>query len=140
MSKAAETMFDEGVKRYQAGETAQTLIPVFKEICDRSPKNSAAWTSLAWLYLLESKPNSAYKAALKAVKLNPDDPQARINLAAAMLETNRKGVREHVDRAQTLIMGFAELREEVKANFADGLSRKPDWQHLKQIEKWLFEL
>ncbi|MBC6474056.1 MAG: hypothetical protein GDA48_15630 [Hormoscilla sp. GM102CHS1] len=140
MSKAAETLFNEGVERYQAGEAAETLIPVFKEICDRSPKNSAAWTSLAWLYLLESKPKSGYKAALKAVKLNPDDPQARVNFAAAMLETNRKGVREHVDRAQTLIMGFAELREEVKANFADGLSRKPDWQHLKQIEKWLFEL
>jgi len=59
MSKAAETLFNEGVERYQASEAAETLIPVFKEICDRSPKNSAAWTSLAWLYLLESKANSA---------------------------------------------------------------------------------
>ena len=140
MTQTAEALFDEGLKRYQAGEAAATLIPVFQEVCDRAPKNSSAWTCLAWLYLLESKPKSAYKAAMKAVKLNPDDPQARVNLVAAMLETGQKGVRSHVDRTQSLIMAVSELADEVKQNCDDGLNRKPDWENLKRIKKWLFDL
>ena len=78
-SKTAEDLFQEGFDRYQAGEAAATLIPIFKAVCDRAPKNSSAWTSLAWLYLLEDKPEKAHKAAKSAIKLNPHDPQARIN-------------------------------------------------------------
>jgi predicted Zn-dependent protease len=139
MTQAAEALFSQGLERYQAGEGPQTLIPVFKDICERSPKNSPSWTCLAWLYLLDEKPALAYKAAQKAVKFNPQDPQARINLAIAMLESGQKGVREHVDMAGQLIMVSSELREEVKANLEEGLSRKPDWSSLKRIKAWLFE-
>jgi predicted Zn-dependent protease len=140
MTQTVESLFDTGVERYKAGEGPDTLIPVFKEVCDRAPKSSPAWTCLAWLYLLADKPNSAYKAAQKAVKLNPQDPQARANLAIAMLETNQKGVRQHVDVAQQIIMAVSELRDEVKQNLEEGLSRKPDWQALNRVRTWLFEL
>ncbi|WP_448604224.1 tetratricopeptide repeat protein [Thermoleptolyngbya sp.] len=134
-----EELFEQGVQRYQAGESPEVLIPLFKEVCDRSPKNSAAWTCLAWLYLLDSKPTPAQKAAQKAVKLNPQDPQARVNLAIAMLETASKGVREHVEIAGQIVAIAPELKEEVEDNFKEGLSRRPDWKSLKRVQSWLFE-
>ena len=108
-------------------------------MCDRAPQTSSAWICLAWLYLLDNKPNLAYKAARKAVKLNPQDPQARINLAMSMLETGQKGLREHIDFAKQLIFVNEEWEKEVKDSIADGLSRKPDWQSLTKVQTWLFE-
>ncbi|MBF2049446.1 MAG: tetratricopeptide repeat protein [Elainella sp. C42_A2020_010] len=134
-----EALFDQGLERYRAGEDPASLIPLFKEVCDRTPKSSSAWTCLAWLYLLDNKPSQAYKAAQKAVKLNPQDPQARINLAMAMLETAQKGVRQHVEVAGQLVMAVPELRQEVEQNFEDGLSKKPDWKSLQRVKSWLFE-
>ncbi|MBE9186675.1 hypothetical protein IQ270_18790 [Microcoleus sp. LEGE 07076] len=134
-----EELFKEGFDRYQAGEAPAHLIPVFKEVCEKAPKNGNAWASLAWLYLLENKPAPAQKAAKTAVKLNPHDPQARINLAVAILDLKEKGVRPHVEVAQQLLMASEELLDEVKKNFEEGLSRKPDWKSLARVKQWLFE-
>ena len=139
MTQTVDALFDEALERYTSGESADTLIPVFKDICDRAPKNSPAWTCLAWLYLLADKPNSAYKAAQRAIKLNPKDPQARINLAIAMLETGKKGVRVQVEEAGQILLAVEELRQEIKQNFEEGLSRKPNWSSLSRIQGWLFE-
>ncbi|AFZ02879.1 tetratricopeptide repeat protein [Calothrix sp. PCC 6303] len=139
MTETIETLFDTGLERYKAGEPISDLIPVFQEVCDRAPKSSPAWTCLAWLYLLDNKATLATKAAQKAVKLNPQDPQARVNLAVAMLETKQKGLREHVEFAQQLIFVNEEWREEIKASIQDGLTRKPDWQSLQKVSNWLFE-
>jgi predicted Zn-dependent protease len=139
MTQTVESLFDTGLERYKAGEAVDSLIPVFKEVCDRAPKTSAAWICLAWLYLLDNKPNLAYKAAQKAVKLNPQDPQARVNLALAMLETGQKGLREHIDIAQQLIFVNEEWRDEIKSSIEDGLTRKPDWQSLTKVKNWLLE-
>ncbi|RAM48254.1 hypothetical protein BLD44_004040 [Mastigocladus laminosus UU774] len=139
MTNTVESLFDTGLERYKAGESADTLIPIFKEVCDRAPKSSAAWTCLAWLYLLDNKPNPAFKAAQKAVKLNPQDAQARVNLALAMLETNQKGLRQHIDVASKLLTLSPEWQEEIKDSIADGFNRKPDWQSLAKVKNWLFE-
>jgi tetratricopeptide (TPR) repeat protein len=139
MTQTTDELFDHGLERYQAGEPPADLIPLFKEVCDRSPKTSSAWTCLAWLYLLDSKPSLAYKAALKAVKLNPQDPQARVNLAVAMLETAKTGVREHVEAATQVCMASSELQEEVHKNFEDALTRRPDWKAMKRVQAWMFE-
>ncbi|BAY92987.1 MULTISPECIES: tetratricopeptide repeat protein [unclassified Tolypothrix] len=139
MTNTVDSLFDTGLERYKAGESAASLIPVFKEVCDRSPKSSSAWTCLAWLYMLDNKANLAYKAALKAVKLNPQDPQARINLAVAMLETGQKGLRQHIDFAQQLIFVNQEWEQEVRNSIEDGLTRKPDWQSLAKVKGWLFD-
>ncbi|MEM7772976.1 MAG: hypothetical protein AAGA75_04180 [Cyanobacteria bacterium P01_E01_bin.6] len=139
MTQPVEELFDNGLERYKAGESVDSLIPVFKEVVERSPKSSPAWTCLAWLYLLDENPSLAYKAAQKAVKLNPEDPQARVNLAIAMLETQKKGVRDHVELAQQVMMAVSELKEEVKKNCEEGLSRKPDWKALSRVYKWMFE-
>lgn len=139
MTQTVESLFDTGLERYKAGEAVDSLIPVFKEVCDRAPKSSPAWTCLAWLYLLDNQPNLGYKAAQKAVKLNPQDPQARINLAVAMLESNQKGLREHVEFAKQLIFVNPEWRDEIVNSIEDGLSRKPDWQSLAKVKNWLFE-
>ena len=139
MTKTPEELFQDGLERYQAGETASTLIPVFKEVCDRAPKNGNAWTSLAWLYLLDNKPAPALKAAKTAVKLNPHDPQSRINMALAMLELGEKGVRPHIEMAQQMVMASSEWLEEVKKNLEEGLTKKPDWKSLVRVKQWLLE-
>ncbi len=137
MTQTVESLFDQAVERYKAGEDPAELIPVFKEICDRAPKSSAAWACLAWLYLLTDKSNSALKAAQKAVKLNPQDPQGRINLAVAMLDAGKSGVRQHVEIAGQVMAAVEELRTEVMANIDDGLTRKPDWASLERVKGWL---
>lgn len=134
-----EELFKNGLERYQAGESPDTLIPIFKDLCDRASTNSNAWTCLAWLYLLVDKPKAAYKAAQKAVKRNPQDAQAHVNLVLAMLDSGEKGVRTHIEQVQQLIIAYSELRDEVKENIADGFSKKPEWKSLKQVQKWLFE-
>ncbi|HTL87904.1 MAG TPA: hypothetical protein VL134_00795 [Leptolyngbya sp.] len=139
MTQTVETLFDQGLERYKAGEDPEALIPVFKEICDRSRKTGAAWTCLSWLYLLADKPALALPAAQKAVKLVPQDPQARINLVLAMLDLSKPGVRPHVEMAQQLTFAVEELRDEVQQNIADGLARKPDWKSLERVKAWLFE-
>ncbi|MGF1460888.1 MAG: hypothetical protein ACFBSG_17900 [Leptolyngbyaceae cyanobacterium] len=139
MTESAEALFEQGIEQYKAGAAASELIPVFKEVCDRAPKSSAALTCLAWLYLLEEKYNAALKSAQKAVKLTPQDPQGRINLALAMLETGKKGVREHIDEALQVMSLSADLNEEVQKNIEEGLSRKPNWKSLQRVQKWLFE-
>lgn len=129
-----EDQFQAAIEQYKGGAPVPELIPTFKDICQRAQKSSSAWTCLAWLYLLDEKPHQAYKAAQKAVKLNPEDPQARINLAMAMLETGKKGVRPHIELAQTIVNAVPELRQEVTDNFADGLSRKPEWDSLQRLQ------
>lgn len=138
MTQTVETLFDTGIERYKAGEPPEELIPVFKEVCDRAPKSSAAWTCLAWLYLLEDKASSALKAAQRAVKLNPQDPQARVNLAVAMLDSGKTGVREHIEVATQLIMAVPELKQEVQESIQDGFNRKPDWPSMSRVQNWLF--
>lgn len=139
MSSEIGSLFETAIQRYKAGENVAQLIPVFQDLCDRAPKSSAAWTCLAWLYLLNDKSTLAYKAAQKAVKLNPHDAQARVNLAVAMLETGQKGVREHVDLAMQLVVIDSEMRDEIKQSIDDGLTRKPGWQSLQRVQNWLFE-
>ncbi|MCG9892009.1 MAG: tetratricopeptide repeat protein [Thermosynechococcaceae cyanobacterium MS004] len=138
MTQTVEALFDEGIERYKAGEPVEDLIPVFKEVCSRADRNSPAWTCLAWLYLIAEKPTLAYKAAQKAVKLNPQDPQARINLSMAMLETGQKGVRSHIEIVQQMMM-VPELRTEAEQSFADGLARKADWKSLQKVKDWVLE-
>ena len=133
-----EELFNQGLERYSAGEAAKTLIPVFKDVCDRAQRNSPALTCLAWLYLLEGKPTLALKAAQKAIKLNPQDPQARINLVMAMLDTNQKGVRPHIEIIQQILM-VPELREEVEKSFEDGLVRNPEWASLIKVKAWVLD-
>jgi hypothetical protein len=39
---SVDSLFDKGLERYKAGESVESLIPLFKEVCDRSPKASSA--------------------------------------------------------------------------------------------------
>lgn len=139
MTESATDLFDTGLERYNAGEGPDTLIPVFKDVCDRGPQIAAAWSCLAWLYLLDDKPDQAYKVALKGVKLDQNAPQARINLAVAMLETGQTGVRKHIDVVKQLMAIDPEVRRDLFESIEDGLTRKPDWKSLNRIKNWLSE-
>ncbi|ACK69735.1 TPR repeat-containing protein [Gloeothece citriformis PCC 7424] len=137
MNESVASLFESSLERYKAGEEADKLIPVFKDICDRAPKNPTALACLAWLYLLEDKPKSALKAAQKSVKLDNRSPQARVNLVLAMLETGEAGVRPHIDMVKQMMTLSAEIRQDIEENIEDGLTRKPDWDNLKRVKSWL---
>lgn len=139
MTDSVTSLFDTGLERYNAGEGPETLISVFKEVCDRSPKTAAAWSCLAWLYLLDNKPEPAYKAALKGVKLDQSAPQGRVNLVLAMLETGQTGVRKHIDLVKQMMALDSEVRRDVSESIEDGLTRKPDWDSLRRVKAWLSE-
>ena len=92
-----ESDFNAALSRYQNG---QELIPIaqdFQKIIQQIPTHFAAWTCLSWLQLLLKNNEEALTAARQAVRLNQQDPQARMNLSLALLATNNIGVREHVE-------------------------------------------
>ncbi|MFB6276297.1 MAG: tetratricopeptide repeat protein [Halothece sp.] len=137
MSESINELYDKGLEKYQAGEPIEDLIAYFRDLRDRAPKNSAIWCSLAWLYLLGDKPNAAVKAAQKSVKLDKKAPQARINLAIALLESGQSGVREQIDAAQEMLSLSSEIKQEVIKNLDDGLARKPDWKSVSRVKSWI---
>jgi predicted Zn-dependent protease len=138
MTTADETsLFEQALASYQQGAPIEEVIASFLQITRQEPRLSAGWTCLAWLQLLDNQPQAALRSARNAVKLNPQDPQARINLSLAMLETDAKGVREHVELVQRLRAMAPELAGELDDAIADGLARRPDWQALLKIKAWL---
>ncbi len=132
-----ENEFNEALSRYQDGEDLYKVVEDFKRIINQIPNHFAAWTCLAWLQLLLKNNHDALSAAKQAVKLNAQDPQARMNLALALLATKNKGVREHIDLIKRLILIAPELEEDLKVSVADGFSRYPEWMELKKVQKWL---
>jgi hypothetical protein len=134
-----ESLFEQAIGRYGAGAPIEGLIDDFITITEQSPRQSAGWTCLAWLQLLAGQPLAAMKSAKVAVRLNPQDPQSRINLSLAMLETGTKGVREHVDMARRVLAMAPELAAELQESMADGLARKPGWQAMLKLQAWLQE-
>jgi hypothetical protein len=72
-----------------------------------------------------------------AVKLNGQDPQARINLTLAMLETKAKGVRDQIAVVQQVLAVAPEMGDELKESINDGFKRRPDWPALLKVKSWL---
>ena len=134
---AATSRFDQAVARYQQGAAPEEVIDDFLQITAQQPRLSAGWTCLAWLQLLLDQPRAALQSARTAVRLNPQDPQARINLSVAMLETNQKGVRDHIEMVQRVMLMAPELAAELQDSMADGLRRRPGWQALAKVHAWL---
>jgi predicted Zn-dependent protease len=133
----ANSLFEQAISRYQQGAAPEEVIDDFLHITAQQPRLSAGWTCLAWLQLLLDQPHAALRSARTAVRLNPQDPQARINLSVAMLETGQKGVREHVELVQRVMVMAPELAAELTDSMADGLRRRPGWQALEKVRGWL---
>ena len=137
LDQTEDSCFKEALKRYKAGSSAEELLADFQKITSSTPNNAAAWTCLAWLQLLCDIPQEALRSARYAVKLNGQDPQSRINLSLALLETNSKGVRDHIEYVKRAMLVLPEIEKELKESFEDGLLRKPNWKTLLKIKKWL---
>ena len=137
MDRNDESLFDNAMARYQSGEEASKLIKDFEKITSISPNQTAGWTCLAWLQLLCNENQNALRSARVAVKLNPQDPQSRINLTIALLETNSKGVREHIEFVKRAVLIVPDLEKELKDSLNDGLNRKPNWKSLEKVQSWL---
>ena len=132
-----ESEFNAALSKYKAGEDLLPLVDDFKKIINQIPNHFAAWTCLAWLYLLLKNNNEALFAAKQAVKLNGQDLQARMNLSLALLATNTKGVRDNIDLIKRIIIMAPDLEEDLKLSVEDGFSRYPEWPELKKVKKWL---
>ena len=137
LDQAEDSFFEEALKRYKAGSSADELLADFQKITSSTPNNAAAWTCLSWLQLLCDLPQEALLSARYAVKLNGQDPQSRINLSLALLETNSKGVSDHIDYVKRAMLVLPELEKELKESIEDGLLRKPNWKTLLKIKSWL---
>ncbi len=137
MDSNKDNLFEKAMAKYEAGTDAIELIKDFEDITNSSPNQSAGWTCLSWLQLLCSYNNEALRSARIAVKLNAQDPQSRINLSVALLETNSKGVREHIEFVQRALLLVPELEKELKVSIEDGLKRKPGWEKLIKVQTWL---
>ena len=137
MESSQESLFEQAMARYQAGASAAEILPDFLRITEAAPRQSAGWTCLAWLQLLCDLPEDALRSARFAVKLNPQDPQARINLSLALLETESKGVREHVQMVQQVLTMAPQISDELRTALDDGLQRRPNWTSLEKVKTWL---
>ena len=132
----SESQFGQALQRYQDGAEAADVIADFEAITRRDPRQAAGWTCLAWLQLLTEQPEDALRSAKTAVKLNAQDPQGRLNLALAMLETGAKGVREHIEIVKRVMVFSPELGQELETSIADGLQRR-GWPALLKVQAWL---
>ena len=137
MQSSQESLFEQAMARYQAGASAAEILPDFLRITEAAPRQSAGWTCLAWLQLLCDLPEDALRSARFAVKLNPQDPQARVNLSLALLETESKGVREHVQVVQQVLTMAPQISDELRTALDDGLQRRPNWTSLEKVKTWL---
>jgi hypothetical protein len=137
METSEDSLFDQAMARYQAGADAAEILPDFIRITESAPRQSAGWTCLAWLQLLCDQPEEALRSARFAVKLNGQDPQARINLSLALLETQSKGVRDHIQVVQQVISLAPDVSDDLKTSIEDGLQRRPGWKSLEKIKNWL---
>ena len=132
-----EVDFNAALSKYK---DAQDLVPIvkdFQNIIQQIPNHFAAWTCLSWLQLLLKNNEEALEAAKQAVRLNQQDPQARMNLSLALLATNNKGVRDHVELIKKMAMMMPDIKSELIESVEDGFSRYPDWPELTKIKKWL---
>jgi len=134
---AHSSRFDEAIGRYQQGAAPEEVIDDFLAITAQAPRQSAGWTCLAWLQLLLDQPAEALLSARTAVRLNPQDPQARLNLSLAMLETGAKGVREHIEVVHRVMVVAPELAGELTESMEDGLRRRPGWPAMEKVRSWL---
>ena len=132
-----EAEFNAALSRYEAGEDLLSVVDDFKKIINQIPNHFAAWTCLAWLYLLLRNNNEALFAAKQAVKLNSQDLQARMNLSLALLATNTKGVRENIDLIKRIMIMAPDLEKDLKLSVEDGFSKYPEWPELKKVKNWL---
>ena len=137
MMSDIESEFNAALSKYEAGKDLLPLVDDFKKIINQIPNHFAAWTCLAWLYLLLKNNDEALFAAKQAVKLNGQDLQARMNLSLALLATNTKGVRDNIDLIKRIIVMAPDLEEDLKLSVEDGFTRYPEWPELKKVEKWL---
>jgi len=134
---AHSSRFEEAIGRYQQGAAPEEVIDDFLAITAQAPRQSAGWTCLAWLQLLLDQPAEALQSARTAVRLNPQDPQARLNLSLAMLETGAKGVREHIEVVHRVMAMAPELAGELTESMQDGLRRRPGWPAMEKVQSWL---
>ena len=60
-----------------------------------------------------------------------------MNLSLALLETESKGVREHVQVVQQVLTMAPQISDDLRTALDDGLQRRPNWTSLEKVKTWL---
>ena len=114
-----ESDFNAALSKYKDGQELIPIVEDFHNIIKKIPNHFAAWTCLSWLQLLLKNNEEALAAARQAVSLNQQDPQARMNLSLALLATNNKGVRDHVELIKKMALMMPDVKSELKESVED---------------------
>ena len=130
-----EEDFNSALSKYKDGQDLIPIVQDFQKIIQQIPNHFAAWTCLAWLQLLLKNNEEALAAARQAVRLNQQDPQARMNLSLALLATKNKGVRENVEFIKNMGMMMPDVKSDLKESLEAGFKRDQDWPDLTIIKK-----
>ncbi|QEY32912.1 hypothetical protein EVJ50_12410 [Synechococcus sp. RSCCF101] len=137
MPTSCDSLFEQALERYRNGAEASALLPDFEAITSQAPRQASGWICLAWLQLLTGDGEDALRSARTGVRLSPQDPQARINLALALLATGAAGVRDQIQVVQRILSMAPDLGTELRESIEDGLKRRPDWKELIKVKTWL---
>ena len=123
--------YEEGIKRYDAGEAVESLIPYFQALRQERPDIRVA-VALSWLYTLAGQREKAFLYAREAKGV----PQGKYNNALALLTFKEKGVREKLDEAYRL--GGEEGRKDAIENLQDAIKRRGGhYPEATKMMKWL---
>ena len=60
-----------------------------------------------------------------------------MNLALALLATNNKGVRDHIELIKRMLLIMPDIENDLRLSVKDGFSRNPEWPELEKVKKWL---
>lgn len=116
-AKSYDARYEEGLKRYEAGEPLEALLPIFVTLRQEKPDVRVS-VALSWLYTLSGDKAKALHYCREAKGV----PQGRYNHALALLTFGEKGVREKLDEA--LRMGGEEGRQDAVENLKDAIAKK----------------
>ena len=131
--------FAKGLELYEQKGDYSEIITLFEQGVTLSPKDSVGYTCLAWLHMLRNSDDDASKGLLmaqKAVRLDPSNYQAHVNLVLAMLMNGTSGVRPEFQRAMGEVT-TEEDQAEVLENLNDAIAREPEWDAPRKMLAWI---
>ena len=131
-------LFTIGNELYQQKAPLPEVIDVFLQAEEKYNKDSSVYTCLSWLYMLKDESGDFDKAisyAKTALRLDPGNIQAHVNLVLALLATGKKGVREQFEKV--ISRSTKQDLEHAVYNLKDALERKPEFQDAAKLLTWI---
>ena len=134
-----KSLLEKGLELYEQKAPYEDIIPFFEQAALEHPRDSSAYTCLAWLYLLKDEKEDRQKGlhfAQQATKMDRRNAQAQANLVLAMLMSGRTGIRKEVEKIYQRCASPEDLKE-IQDNLKEALQRKDDFAEAQKLLSWL---